>query len=297
VGGVVMGESELIKITAEEIVLDVPEAPPSGPKLRVTVATGGRESEPVFYEVEPWIDSLSPLRGVGGVPVSIPFDVPAGTSVKVQIADKTVDAAFDAARKIVTAVVPDSIETNGAQPVALLLEGDTVRRSNTRFFELLPVINTKTITSTTDPLLTTIAVTGSRLNGRDVSLRYGELLIRKGENASATDLSVGVARTLAPDLPVSVVVDGRESNAIPPTLESVEPTEARRGERVTLKGKSLSGKNITVVFGTTAVTLAPQPFSSRLSVAVPPSLAPGETTIKVRIGGGDSNALTFSVLA
>jgi hypothetical protein len=297
VGGVTINESELIKITSEEIVLNVPEAPPSGPKLRLTVTVGGRESEPVFYEVEPWIDSLSPLRGIGGVPLSIPFDVLTAATVKVQIADEIIDAAFDSAQKIVSVVVPNSIKTNGAQPVSLLLESDTTQRSNTRFFELLPVINTKKVTSTTDPLLTTIAVTGFRLNGKDISVRYGELLIRKGENASATDLSVGIARTLPPDLPVTVIVDGRESNAIPPTLESVEPSEARRGEHITCKGKSLSGENIAVIFGTVAVTLAPQAFSSQLTVAVPVTLAPGETSIKVRIDGDSSNELTFGVLA
>jgi hypothetical protein len=297
VGEITLGESELLKITSEEIVLNVPEAPLTGPRLRVSVRASGRESEPVFYEVKPWIESLQPLRGIGGIPLSIPFDVPAGTTVKMQIADQKVDATFDAARKIVSARVPDTIQTNGAQPVNLILEGNAAGRSNTRFFDLLPIIATKTVTATNAPLMTTIAVTGHRLDGKDVVVRYGDLLIRKGENTSKTDLSVQIARTLPPDLPVAVIVDGRESNAIPPTLESIDPPAAARGDTVTLRGTSLSGEHVAVIFGTTSVTLAPQAFSSQVSVIVPATLAPGETSVKVRVNGDNSNKLTFKVNA
>jgi hypothetical protein len=59
----------------------------------------------------------------------------------------------------------------------------------------------------------------------------------------------------------------------------------------------LSGRNIAVIFGTTAVTLAPQAFSSQLTISVPATLAPGETSVKVRIDDDSSNELTFVVLA
>lgn len=297
VGDLTLEESELIKITPEEIVLNVPEAPRAGPKLRLTVAANGRQSEPIFYEVKPWIDSLQPLRGISGIPLSIPFDVPAGTTAEMQIGDATVNAAFDAGRKMVSALVPASLQTNGAQPVTLLLAGNTTARSNTRFFELLPMIDTTRIVSSSDPLMTNVTITGRRLEGKDVVVRYGDLLIRKGENTSQTDLSVQIARTLPPDQSVTVIVDGRESNTIPPVLESIDPPEAARGDTITLKGKSLSGEHVTVNFGATSVVLAPQAFSSQVSVTVPATLAAGETSVKIKVNDHDSNELTFKVNA
>ena len=99
------------------------------------------------------------------------------------------------------------------------------------------------------PVKTTIEVTGQRLNGNDVHVRYGKLLISKGQNASATQLSVEVSRALPTDQTVSVIVNGFESNILPPSLERLEPVESFPGQPITLIGRGLSGGNVVVHFG------------------------------------------------
>ena len=295
VGDVQLAETELLKSAADEIVLKVPEAPRRGPQLSVVVSCGGMESTPAVYTVEPWIQSVVPLRGVTGIPIEIPFELPEGETVGVEFDGQALAATYDAAGKTVRAVVPDSVETNGAKPVVLLV-GAEPRRSNARFFEVQPLLQSLNFTTEQQPAKTTIELTGLRLAGDDVSVRYGGLLIRKGENADPASLSVSVTRLLDPGQPVSVVVGGVESNTLPPSLTSVEPGEAAPGQLVTLEGRSLSGASVAVKFGATVVQAGPHGYSSRLKVAVPGGLAPGDVQLKVEVNGVETNALTFKVL-
>jgi hypothetical protein len=297
VGETQFTETELIKCTSEEIVLKVPEAPRRGPNLSVVVSAGGMESAPAVYTVAPWIQSVEPLRGITGIPVRVPFEVPQGETVGVEFDGQPLAADYDAAGKAVRMLIPDSVATNGPRSVVLLLGTGTPRRSNTRFFEVLPVLQTVKVTTQQSPAQTTIEMTGLRLNGGDVSVRYGELLIKKGENTDAVGLNVSVPRLLAPGQPVSLIVDGRESNIVPPALESVEPSEAAPGEELTLGGRSLSGGNVVVKFGSVVVHLGPQGYASRLTVKVPAGLAPGDVQLMVEVDGAETNTLTFKVLA
>jgi hypothetical protein len=153
-----------------------------------------------------------------------------------------------------------------------------------------------TFTTEPAPAKTTIELTGLRLKGEDVSVRYGGLLIRKGENNDPASLSVSVPRLLEAGLPVSVIVDGVESNTLPPSLTGVEPAEAAPGQTVALKGRSLSGASVAVKFGAEVVQAGPHGYSSRLSVTVPGGLAPGDVQLKVEVNGFETNALTFKVL-
>jgi hypothetical protein len=274
----------------------VPSDVQRGPNVRLTISAGGGESAPVFFEVRPWINSIRPLRGIGGVPLTIPFEVPQGTSVGVEFDGQTIAATYDAASKVVVASVPESVASNGLKPVVLLLGSNPVLRSNARLFELLPQIETVNVTTQQTPAQTSIAVTGKRLAGKDVYVRYGELLVRKGENADAAQAQVVVPRVLPAGQPVSVLVDDRESNMLPPLLESVKPGAAMRGTIVRLDGRGLSGKAVVVKFGATDVPIGAHAFATQIEVAVPAALAPGDVQLKVNVNGAETNALTFTVL-
>jgi hypothetical protein len=295
-GDVQLDESDLVKCMQDEIVLVVPSSLQRGPRVQLTVEAGAGESAPAFFEVRPWINFIQPLRGIGGIPLTIPFQAAQGTALAVEFDGQTIPAEYDDAAQVVRASVPESVASSGLKPVALLVGSDPVQRSNARLFELLPQIETVNVTTQDSPAQTTIAVTGKRLAGNDVHLRYGELLIRKGENADAAQLQVSVPRILQSGLPVSVLVDNRESNTLPPLLQSVEPSAVLRGSVVRLNGLGLSGKAIVVKFGATSVGLGPQAFATRLEVAVPVALEPGDVQLQVNVDGADTNALTFTVL-
>ena len=261
----------------------------------MVVSSGGMESAPAFYTVEPWIQSVQPLRGITGIPIEIPFEA-RGEAVAVEFDGQPLASQYDEATATVRAVVPDSVATNGPKPVVLLVGAGPPRRSNARFFEVQPVLQSAGITTQQSPAQTTVELTGLRLAGDDVSLRYGGLLIRAGENSDPAALSVSVPRLLEPGRAVSVVVDGVESNVLPPSLDSVTPAEAAPGEWVTLEGRGLSGASVNVKFGAEVVPAGPHGYSSRLRVAVPPGLAPGAVQLRIEVAGAETNALTFQVL-
>ncbi len=214
-GDVQLAEGDLVRCERDEILLAVPPALQRGPRVPLTVSAGGGESAPAYFEVQPWINSVRPLRGVGGVPLVIPFAAAQGETVAVEFEGQPIPTTYDAASQTVTADVPESVASNGLKPVALLVGDDPPLRSNTRFFEVLPQAEEVNFTTQDSPAQTTVAIAGKRLAGGDVHVRYGGLLIRKGANADAAQVQVVVPRVLQAGLPVSVIVDGRESNRLP----------------------------------------------------------------------------------
>jgi len=297
VGDTTFTEAELSALTEREIRLVLPTAFQRGPRQRVVVINGGRESNEASFLVRPWIGALRPLRGLTGIPITIPFELGAGTTVSAEIGGQAVAATPDAARKNVTVFAPNSLANNGPAPVVLIVNDGAAQRSNTLFYEVLPVISSRNVTVGGLPAKTTIEVTGQRLNGNDVQARYGKLLISKGQNASATQLSVEVPRVLPTDQTVSVIVDGFESNILPPSLERLEPMESFPGQPITLIGRGLSGGNVVVHFGAASINVGPHPYSSRIVVTVPDGLAVGTIQVSATIDGNETNNLSFGVLA
>jgi len=276
--------------------LVLPTAFQRGPEQRVVVINGGRESNEASFLVRPWIGSLRPLRGLTGVPITIPFDLDAVATVSAEIGGQAVAATPDAARKNVTVIAPDSLANNGPAPVVLIVNDGVAQRSNALFYEVLPVISSRNVTVGGSPAKTTIEVTGQRLNGNDVQARYGKLLISKGQNASATQISVAVPRVLPADQTVSVIVDGFESNVLPPSLERLEPMESLPGRPIALIGRGLSGGSVVVYFGADSVNVGPHPYSSRIVVTAPAGLAAGSIQVRAEIDGNETNNLSFGVL-
>lgn len=295
IGETIMTENDLERFSSEEIILKIPEAPQRGPRIPVMVSAGAQESTPVYYEVQPWVKTIQPLRGITGIPITIPFHIPTGANVKVEIDGKEADVTTDPQNNMIKATVPTSIDTNGPKTVVLILDGAQPKRSNARIFEVLPHVKSVDIATDGDPTKTTIKVTGERLAGKEVHVKYGQLLLRKGENTTATQVEVEVKRVLASDQPVSVLVDNRESNTLPPHLETIEPKQASVGESVKLIGKSLSGRNVIVHFGTVTETIGAYAYSSQLEVKIPLTVTPGEVPVKVVVDNNESNTIKLEV--
>jgi len=296
VGDAVLSEADLFFRSDRELVFTIPEVLMRGPRVPVRVVVADQESAPVLYEVRPWIRTVQPLRGITGIPLLIScMALPAGT-VSVEIDGQAAAATLDPERTSVQTIVPASTAANGPKPVVVIVDTGTPRRSNVFFYEVLPALQASGVTTVAAPASTTITLTGLRLNGKDVQVRYGALLLRKGENTTPTQVALEVPRLLPTDEPVSVIVDGRESNPLPPRLERIEPARTFVGDTVSLTGKGLSGQNVVVTFGTQSLTLGPQAFATRIVVAVPAGLAPGSAPVKVRVDGNETNILPFEVM-
>lgn len=287
-------ESDLVSLSDDKIVLNVPVALQRGPRLRISVLVGNNESQPQTYEVSPWISTIQPLRGFTGVPLTIAFEVPSGATIGAEIDGAPVAVTVVADEKVVRVVVPVGIATNGPKPVALILN---TKHTNVRLYEVLPLIMNVTVTTVAAPAKTTIELTGQRLKGKNVKVRYGKMTINKDENLSATAVSVDVDKRVLPaNLPVSVLVDGRESNVLPPRLDSIEPSTAFAGDEITLTGSGLSGVAVSLAFDATPVNLGAQANASRFKVKVPSTLAAGTVAVKVTVNGNDTNPRSLVVL-
>jgi hypothetical protein len=292
-GADIFSENELLSVSPTEIQFVIPAAPQGGPQLPVIVSAGGSQSQPSVYNVTPWISRVTPLRGITGIPVTIPIALPAAATVQVNIGGMAATTTVDPQNQFVTAVVPTTIAANGPQPLTLTLNG---QNSNALVFEVLPAIGSVTVTTSAAPVSTTITIVGERLSGQDVSALVGGLLIQGGANADATQLVLTVERSLAATTPVTVTVDGSISNTIPPRLDGISPASAFAGDPVMLTGDSLSGRNVSVNFDAVSVNLGPQPFISRMQVNIPETQAPGLAQVTVTVDGQVTNPASLKVL-
>lgn len=215
--------------------------------------------------------------------------------MSLEIDGQAVAAVVDAQRQKVSGVVPLSIASNGTKSVVLVLNDGSVKRSNALSFEVLPLITAVAVATNAAPASTTITITGERLNGADAGAKIADLLLSKGKNTTPTQLVVQADRILGATTPVTAIVDGRASNALPSRLDQVVPAAAFAGDTVALLGSGLSGRSVVVSFGATTVNLGAQPLASRFNVRIPAGLAPGATSIKVTVDGRDTNTVPFTV--
>jgi hypothetical protein len=198
----------------------------------------------------------------------------------------------------VRVTAPTGIMTNGFKSVVVIVDDGTPRASNVRAYELLPRIQTvNRVVNTGPPVTTAIIVTGERLRGANIQIRYGKWLLRGVMSSDGASVRGEGSGVLPAGQPASVIVDGCESSAFPPRLDSLDPTQAAMGETIMLTGSGLSGQSVLVRFGTIDLPAIAQPFASRFSVAVPASLAAGQIKVKVIVHGNETNELDFTVLA
>lgn len=291
VGGEDVDESDLILFTDQEIRLAIPTAIQRGPRVPIVVATGRNQSAPGTYAVVPWIDSVVPLRGITGIELTIAGQFPAGAAVSAEVGGTPTTATVSGTS--VRTVVPTSITSSGPQPVVLIVNGV---RSNARMFEVLPQIASVAFTTQAMPAETTVTLSGERLQGQDIAVTAGDLRIKAAANTNASQLSVKVNRVLPANLPVSVTIDGRQSNIVPPRLDAIEPAQGAAGDALTLTGAGLSGRTVSVNFGTHPVTIGAQPFASRLRAALPAGLPAGSVQVTVTVDGHNTNGVQFQVM-
>lgn len=296
VGETQFAETDLARVTDQEITLTLPTLIERGPEQLITVTAGGIESAPASYIVAPWISAIEPLRGITGIPLTIRLEIPPGATLSGEFDGQAVAATPAGDRKSAKVVVPN-IATNGHKPVALIVSDPAPRRSNARLFEVLPAIQSVSVTTGGDPVTTTITISGQRLLGQNVQVRYGGLLISKGENADASAVTVQVARVLQAGQLAAVIVDGLESAPWPPRLVRIEPPDSPPGLRVAIIGSGLSGQNVAVRFGAAQVVIGPAAYSSRLEAVVPAGLTPGTVQVKAVVDGVETNGLDFEVLS
>jgi len=296
VGDDVFTEDQLNSISASQIQLTIPVAPQTGPRLPVVVTSAGLSSAAAFYTVTPWIATLTPLRGITGIPITIPITLPPAAVVQVTVDGNAAAVTLDPLGKFVTAVVPVAIAANGPKPVVLTLNG---RSSNTLVFEVLPLITAVTVAPSVSPapVSTTVTINGERLNGQEVDVNIGGLLINGGPNANAAQVAVTVQRTLPVTTPATVIVDGSESNPIPSRLDSLLPGALFAGDMVELQGAGLSGRHVIVSFGANNVDLGAQPFGARIRLNTPLALAVGVVQVSVSVDGRVTNQIPLEVLA
>jgi hypothetical protein len=291
-----LSATDLALLTEDRIVLTIPEAPQRGPELPIIVTAAGLDSAPATYRVEPWIERIQPLRGVVGIPLTIPFVVPSGETAAIEIDGQAV-ATTTLPGGFVTGVVPTTIASNGAKGVVVTLAGPPVRRSNTRFYEVLPAIHSVNVVATASPVSTTVTVDGVRLAGAVVTINYGALALPvAATDVTANQVKVTVNRTLPANQSVTVMVDGRASNPLPRRLSRIEPDPASPGGSITLFGAGLSGQNVGVRFGATTIAVGAHPIPSQLRVTVPSGLAPGTVQVKATVDGNDTGTVPLQIV-
>lgn len=299
IGGVDLAATDLTSVSATAIVFAVPAALALGPATPVSVSVGGLSSNSVSFTVDPWIASLTPLRGIVGTPIEIPFTVPTGVIPSVEIDGTGVAATVDATKGVVRAIVPVIIASNGPKTVDVLLPGPPAVRTNAQVYEVFPAISSFTSTAAGNPVETTVTVTGNRLSGTDVFVNFGSLSARV-DTSLATNTNTSVAVVFDRPLPasgiVTVMVDGRASNPLPRQLVSIAPAQGSAGDTVILNGTELNGASVTVTFDSTDVAVGPQGFSSRFAAAVPNGLAAGQVNVHVTVDGAVTNDVPFDVL-
>jgi len=295
VGGIDFAESDLTSISPQKIVLNIPASPQTGPRLPIIVSVQGTESPAGSYLVTPWIARVVPLRGIPGIPLQIPFAVPIGATANVRIDGQAAATTVDPQGKFVTAIVPLSIAGNGPKSVVLILNDGTPKTSNAISFDVLPLITGVSVSTVATPAQTTVTLTGERLAGSDTAVSIAGVSIKVGANANSAQLVGQVNRLLATTTPVSAVIDGRESNALPSQLLRISPSAAFAGDAITLAGTGLGGRNVVVSFGAVTMNVGPQPFGSQFSVNVPGTLGAGTVAVKVTIDGRDTNSVPFTV--
>jgi hypothetical protein len=220
-----------------------------------------------------------------------------------EIGGTPVATTVDAAAGTVSAIVPLALTTNGPTPVVLIVNDGVAHRTNTLLFEILPAITAITLTNAGAPAVSTLTVTGERLRGSAVTLRYLKLSIGIGDTTDVvafpsadTTVSFTFDRVVPPGGSVSVLVDGRQSNTLPPLLVNAVPPQGSIADFITLSGTGLSGRSVVVSFGATSLPAMAQPFASRFSVRVPAGLAPGATTIGLTVDGTATNTVPFQVV-
>ena len=275
-------------ISATQITATVPAGAGTG---NVTVTTPGGASNGLPFTVAapaPLLSSLSPANGPMGTGVVLTgtnFTGVTAVSFNGTAAPFTVNSATQ-----ITATVPVGATSGN---VTVTTPGGT---SNGLAFSVLPPVPTLTsLSPSSGPIGTSVAITGTNLTGT-TSVSF---------NGSSASFVVNLATQVTATVPagattglVTATTAGGASNGIAftvaapaPTLSSVSPASGPVGTSVTITGTGLSGAT-AVSFNGTAATFTVM-NAGTITATVPAGASTG--TVVVTTPGGPSVGLPFTV--
>lgn len=223
------GQQPIVRIGGSVIPLKTPGVTPfktltvtlptvldAGPQVDIRVSLAGKTSQPAPFLVIPWLASITPIRtDLDTVAPSIELrgdGLTNGPTVRFEgpVGVRTTTAAMVSG--VLEAPIPTDL-TNGVYDVRVQLAGGKL--SNGRALEVIPSIDS-------GPTVTVVAgkhrldLTGSRLNGAQITLIVDGIPYQAAANASFAALSFTFQRLLTSgNHKVAVDVDGSRSHDTP----------------------------------------------------------------------------------
>ena len=235
------GQTPIVKVAGQHVQL-IPLSPPTdqtlmvtlptdvdgGPQVDLTVRLNGRTSEPLVFNINPWLTSVTPIRTALD-PTHGPADLTlnlTGTGLTPPAAVRfegpgpaTTVAAFDPGgtdtHQAIT--IPNAL-ANGVYRVRLVL-GDVVKSAtNSRSLEVIPRVDSPIGLSTvvvSGNNVHRLTINGARLNGSDVRAILDGATYQRGANGNAAQFVLTLGRLLnAGAHRVAVNVDGQISRTV-----------------------------------------------------------------------------------
>ncbi len=191
----------------------------AGPQADVAVRLGGRTGAPLPFTVAPWLTAITPVRaalaanqkmtldGIGfdPAPLGVLFDgagAPAGL----------IPLDPGGSDRQATLTIPSGLP-NGLYRVRLVLDDGAHSASNSRSFEVIPRIDSATLTPGSPPVSTVLTVNGGRLDGSDIRLLVDKVTHQAPPNANPTQLVFTFNRMFSPGRhTLAVSIDGHTSH-------------------------------------------------------------------------------------
>jgi uncharacterized protein (TIGR03437 family) len=313
-------EAQVINVTSEKIVTEVPVGATSGP---IVVEVDGKEvTGPSFIITDgnggsapPKVNSLDPTEGPVQTAVTI-----TGSNFSSIASENTVTfgdtkASVSAASTTeLTAIVPKELSP-GMYDVRVAVDEQTALAPDQFTITQDDGDNTNNpsignIDPTEGPTGTEVTITGENFgpNAEDNTVTFNGT--EANINAASETVLVAVVPEDATTGPVAVAVDGKTAigpnftvtddgggggpNA--PSIDSINPTEGPVGTSVTISGSNFSNtaSENTVTFGGTEASISAV-STTELTVIVPDGLSPGTLAVQVIVNGQTATGPDFTI--
>jgi hypothetical protein len=203
------------------LVVSLPMDLDAGPQEDVKVTLNGRTSAPLSFIVNPWLASVTPLRtglpagqklalqGIGftAAPRGVRLDGPGGPIGVTPFDSGMTDTAG-------TITIPSGLP-NGLYHARVVLNDSAASASNSRTLEIIPRIDTTSLSVSSPPAVHILTLNGARLNGGDVRVLVDGVTYQVGPNGNPAQLVYTFGRLLSPGPhALSVNIDGHSSHTV-----------------------------------------------------------------------------------